>query len=245
MKKIKQLFLFTTLLSFTVLPSVKAASTCDYDTQLELQKEALNIQANYEADWYDTGEYEESEVSEEDGSGIVEYYEPQVRVGLYNLSKNLYVTVKNVNESKENTYFYEDTDNGNLSWTRDDDLSEIVNYEIKIYSNHSDCKGEELRTVSLVTPAHNEYYFEPFCEGVDAYYCEEFITTELNLTREQIESMGYQKQIEQNNTVNQEPTTNEDEKNNYIYIIIGSIIVIAIIGVASIVIIRKQRSKII
>ena len=218
---------------FLVPNLVNAASKCSSEEQIQLQKDALGVQLSYEAGMFGTGEYEVSEGDTEE----TEIEIPMVKVSLYNLTENVYVTIKGA-DIGEQTYYYEDMDNGAISWFRED-LSEIVNYEVKVYSALSSCKGEEYRNFTIVTPMINENHYQPYCNNVNEYYCDEFVTQEIKLTDKEIELLAEKEQKNEEEKPQEEP---KKDDNYAIRIGIGFLVVI---GVAAIVIIiRKQRKKI-
>jgi len=225
----------------TFFPKVHAA--CDYDTQNKLAREAANVQVSYESGMYGTGEFEESEVIDENGNPIsYEIEEAKVEAAIYNVTENLSVVVENKVTGEEQTYHYEDTDNGTIKWNLMS-FDQIMTYEIRIYANHADCSNE-LRKMDLVLPKYNYHYTMPYCIGVNSYYCQEWITTEINMSDAEVEKKGYEEQQK-----TEEIKKNEEEEKQksffekYWMYLIGSFLVI--LGVAAIVIlIKKQRSKV-
>ncbi len=240
MLNIKKTILISTLFSLFLIPSVSAA--CDYETQVTLQREAANITAKYESALYGTGEFEIAEgENSEGGHDETEIMEPKIVSSIFNLTENLYVTVENKLTGEIKEYHYKDSDNGTITWDRLD-LEDIIEYEIKVYSDHSDCSGTELNKMSLITPKFNSYSNEFYCEEIDAYYCQKFITMDINMTEEQIiEDIENKKQKESEEE--QETHEKSDFWQQYgIYIAIG----VVLIGVVtSVIIVRKQRKKII
>ena len=239
----RKIGIFLVLVSFCTCLSVNAA--CDYETQLQISREAANVTANYEIGTYKTGEYEQSEIPNEDGSeNYYEVEETEIKVNIYNITENLYVEVLNKNTKEVKTYYYKDTNEGSIQW-KNQDFGTIVEYEIKVYSNHSDCSGEELNKLSLVLPKYNSHHYMPYCIGLDTYYCKEWITQEINMTQDEIEKSGYAEQLK--NTEKKEDKS-ETEKDNfwdkYKYVIVSLVVILIIGGMAFIVIKRKQRSDV-
>ncbi len=237
MKSKKGLFILS-LLCFLFIPTIHAASTCDYETQVQLKKEAANVNGVYEAGWYGTGEFEDSEI---EGHEPIEITAPEVHVNIYNITEDLYVVIKDNLTNSEAVYYYEDTDNGTLSWIRED-IDNIVEYEVKVYSNHPDCTGEEIYKFNLKTPKYNKLSYEYYCVDQNDYYCQEFITQDVTIPAEEIQRI-YEERKESQQTIIEEESKDNFFKKYFIYIIIG---IVTLIGVAAIVMfIRKQRNKVI
>lgn len=218
-------------------------AACDYETQNRLKSEAANIRAVNEIKEIGTGSYSESEMMNEDGT--YETYEITKKVSevnIYNVTENLYVVVKNKNTNLEKKYYYKDTDNGTITWN-EDITEELVEYEIKIYSNVGDCQNTELKNTSIVLPKYNIFSMKPYCYNVDAYYCEEYVTQEINMTEEEIENRGYKYQIENQRFDETEPEK-EKKFGKYMMIIIASAIVLVIGGITILIVKRKQRSDV-
>lgn len=235
MKKYVMIFLISLL---TILNPKVTHAACDYETQIKIRQEAVNVQANYEAGWFGTGEYEESEVDDEEYESI----DPGVVVNIYNITKNIYITVENKATSEINTYYYEDTDNGSISWQRDD-VENIVEYEIKVYSNVSDCQDEELHKINLVTPKYNDYSNLYFCMGIKEYYCQEFVTQDILLNENEMQEK-YEEYLETLPMEEIPPEKEESFLKKYGIYILGGVIGIVFITVL-IIFIRRKRNRIV
>ena len=248
MKKIKTGLIFFIL--FAILfatSSVEAASTCDYATQVELSTQAYNVQATYEVRSVATGEMIEDDYPSvnEDGeleTGYIEIYRTEIVTTIYNITKNIYVTVTNDLDGTTRTYHYEDTNNGTIEILRDN-IDEIVNYEIKVYSDHEDCLDEQFgSTITLATPKYNDFSSYDVCEGLNVYYCEEYITQDLNMTYDQfIESAtALAKENEEQNN----PSDDEGSITSNIWFYIGIGVVIALVLAIIITLVIKRRGKV-
>ena len=241
MDKICQKILVFLCLFIVGVSNASAASTCDYETQVKLNSEAANIKASYEVKEIKTGRKVEADLGDEEY--IDETYQG-VEVSIYNMTEDLYLTVFNTSTSETKTYNYEDTDNGSIKLVRGEDgLEEIVTYQITIYSNHSDCKGEELKKISLATPKYNSFSADALCEGSSKYYCQEYITEDLNMTYD-----DFLKQAANNNKNDDNEDTNTDKKENFfekygIYML-GGVLVILLGVVTTVIVRKKQRSSI-
>ena len=90
--------------------------------------------------------------------------EPQIEFK----NMNVKITIMNTSTNETKTYHYEDTDNGSIKLVRGEDgLEDIVTYQITIYSNHNDCKDEELKKIneedfSFWKPKHYSLYLDGF-----------------------------------------------------------------------------------
>lgn len=241
MDKICQKILVFLYLFIVGVTNASAASTCDYETQVKLNSEAANIKASYEVKEIKTGKKIEADLGDEEY--IDETYQG-VEVSIYNMTENLYLTVMNTSTNETKTYHYEDTDNGSIKLVRGEDgLEDIVTYQITIYSNHNDCKDEELKKINLVTPKYNSFSADALCEGSSKYYCQEYVTEDLNMTYD-----DFLKQAANNNKNDGNGDTATVKDNDFfkkygIYIV-GGILVI-LLGVMTTVIVRKkQRSSV-
>uniref|UniRef100_UPI003FF02436 hypothetical protein n=1 Tax=Candidatus Ventrenecus sp. TaxID=3085654 RepID=UPI003FF02436 len=241
MDKICQKILVFLCLFIVGVSNASAASTCDYETQVKLNSEAANIKASYEVKEIKTGKKIEADLGDEEY--IDETYQG-VEVSIYNMTENLYLTVMNTSTNETKTYHYEDTDNGSIKLVRGEDgLEDIVTYQITIYSNHNDCKDEELKKINLVTPKYNSFSADALCEGSSKYYCQEYVTEDLNMTYD-----DFLKQAANNNKNDGNGDTDTVKDNDFfkkygIYIV-GGILVI-LLGVMTTVIVRKkQRSSV-
>lgn len=241
MDKICQKILVFLCLFIVGVTNASAASTCDYETQVKLNSEAANIKASYEVKEIKTGNKNENDLV--DGEPTDQTYQG-VEVSIYNMTENLYLTVMNTSTNETKTYHYEDTDNGSIKLVRGENgLEDIVTYQITIYSNHNDCKDEELKKINLVTPKYNSFSADALCEGSSKYYCQEYVTEDLNMTYD-----DFLKQAANNNKNDGNGDTDTVKDNDFfkkygIYIV-GGILVI-LLGVMTTVIVRKkQRSSV-
>jgi len=228
---------------FGIIPLVNAASTCNYETQIKLRQAANNVNVNQETGWHGTGEFEESEVEEETGNTEFEIMDVYSNVSIYNITEDIYIEITNKNDAEIKRYYYKDTKDGSISWTID--AYEITNYEIKIFSNETDCLGEEYRKIDLTTPKYNNHHGMPYCNDNKEYYCAEFITQEINMTEEQLKKRAEEDELKRNS----EERPNEEKKNkNFleiygIYIVLGITVVIVIGVCIRVLLVKMKRSK--
>lgn len=241
MDKICQKILVFLCLFIVGVSNASAASTCDYETQVKLNSEAANIKASYEVKEIVTGNKIEADLGDEEY--VDETYQG-VEVSIYNMTENLYLIITNNETNETKTYRYQDTDNGTIKLVRGEDgLEEIVTYQITVYSNHNDCKDEELKKINLVTPKYNSFSADALCDGSSKYYCQEYITEDLNMTYS-----DFLKQANSGSKNNDnKDTDSETEKSFFVkygVYMIGGILVILLGVVTTVIVRKKQRSSI-
>lgn len=249
-------FIGLILATWMLFPNVIFAA-CDYSEQVKLSSEAANVKFNYEAGVFKTGRQEEPAeyitpgTYDEEGNFIPDenFEVPLIdetviekRLHIYNITENIYVVLHNDLYNEETTYHFDDTDEGIIEWTENNDaLNERVHYTLSIFAEDTYCATSSLRKIELTTPQFNPLSLYDFCEGSSEYYCEQFSLVDINVTPEDM-MKKYQKAEESS----QEPETHEEDfmKSYGLYIILG-IVAIGVIGVIAFVIFRKtQRSAI-
>lgn len=243
----------TLLLSFQ---SVHAASTCNYQEQVELSNIASTIKSNYEIQRVIRNNQDEI-VSDVDIETAMEqnsdyYIDYVLNVHVLNLTEDVYVNISS-SVGMNQTYYYQDTSNGEISFDGGK-LNEIITYKITVFSNKLTCPGESLRTIEFVTPMRNIRAYSNDCSSIpDFEYCKEYITAPFLASDIEIEQSiasayeRYQKNLQ----------TEEEEKNKSFFekledflkenkMIIGSVIGIVIIlgALTIIVVINKRRSRV-
>lgn len=247
MKKKRYILAFSLLCILSFKLNVFAA--CDYETQVKLATEAANVNMTYEIkkeiiNIY-TGEVA-PEATEEDVDFDGDYaYQNYIYITLMNLTENIYIELTGTNGFSQN-YYYEDSENGTII-INGGIGEEIVTYKALIKSTNNECSETSLRSLELITPKKNPYSDLMACQDVKEYYCEPFVTYEIDLNEGQV----IDKAMEIKNNSNKE---NEEEKekkwweewfeNNPWFIpTVAGIIVLA--GVATtVIIIKKRRSKV-
>ena len=232
-----------------------ANAVCDYETQVQLATEASNVNTNYEISEVvvdmSTGQevtgLSDEEIDNDDNSYI---RQDKVTIYIYNLTENLKVSISGDNDY-EDVFTYQESDNGTIT-IEGGNLENVINYTIEILSANPSCVDDELRTINLTTPKENDYYYYSACDGVNEYYCQQFIDYDLNMTEAEILERANNAR---NNTGTEEEVP-EEEKNWWdnlrkyldnhpwvIYVTIGVVVVIA--GVATaVIVIKKRRSKV-
>ena len=230
----------------------RANATCDYDRQVELMTYGYNVNAMYDPKTIVTDingneieGMEESEIPDADAGQDSEYGIARVvDLEIRNIVDSIYVEVREEYLGEENfTIRDEDTDNGTYIY-RVPDTENIRNYKITVYSADPNCTGDVLNSITVTTPKFNSLYYSPACNFLsNEYYCQEFVTTDINMSLEELgeimaETMGTDASEETDNI------ENFWEKNKALIITI--LCAIGGIGVISLVIIlvRKRRRKV-
>lgn len=236
MKYLKSLLVLPFLIALNVY-----ADECSYKEQANLNKEAALIEANYEV----IKEQEPYTFEDPDGLGTTETTRTitTFKIKIYNIAENLSL---NINERIGNkagsnkVVTYADTENGVYTFTSDN-LGDIIDYTIKASALSGGCAGKTIRTMTFKKPRVNPYAGYDICKGHESVqYCEEFTTKEFEFTEAKLEEVL--KDIDKTN--NGGDTTNENGflkflKNNYIYIIVGVVVIGA--GTGAYFIYRKKR----
>ena len=252
MKKIKILSIILITL-FISNPEVKAA--CSIEEESKLTKEARNVKASFEAAQVDVSKEPgfnlPDGMTEEDIANYT-YMQDYFKIHISNLTENLYVIVKNniANDSKK--YYYSDTKDGEIVFDQMD-VDRIYNYTIEVYAtNNTECNGEKLYTVYTSTPMFNYMSYEPVCEGAEDYYaCEKWLSTPLtdldNLVN-RIEKYKESKKQDEEKEKEEEKKKGglkEFVKENKEIVIVSAICIVAIGGLVTVILVKKQRSKIV
>lgn len=236
MKYLKSLLVLPFLIALNVY-----ADECSYKEQANLNKEAALIEANNEV----IKEQEPYTFEDPDGLGTTETTRTitTFKIKIYNIAENLSL---NINERIGNkagsnkVVTYADTENGVYTFTSDN-LGDIIDYTIKASALSGGCAGKTIRTITFKKPRVNPYAGYDICKGHESVqYCEEFTTKEFEFTEVKLEEIL--KDIDKTN--NGGGTTTENGflkflKNNYIYIIVGVVVIGA--GTGAYFIYRKKR----
>ncbi len=217
---------------------------CDDKTKLEINTAASNVTVNLKMikKVIDLEGNVHPEIDEQmafiTGSGYTRAM--YVYLNAANINDKIYLRITSKDDNIDEVV---DTSNSlDGSWEYQvPDVSEIRNYEIKIYSNVDSCANEELRTINIKSPMYNLYSESRLCENSDAYYCQEYITTPIDM--DVVDLMWEKEETSKNKEEQNNAETNN--KNIVFYIGTGIVIVLAISLIVIIikVIIRKQQYK--
>ncbi len=240
--------LFVIICFFGFMTNTFAA--CDYETQVRLATEASNVNVTYEIEREiinaNTGQIA-PEATDEDVNIDSDYiYQNIIYITIMNITENIYVELIGNDGSSQSIYFNE-TNEGTLEL--DGGTGEnIITYTVNIRSNDSNCTSDILRTFEFVTPKWNPYSGLMACEGVKEYYCEPYVTYEINMTEGEVLDRASQAKKEETTTPQEEEKkdwwTEWLENNSWFIPTVIGVIVLA--GVATtVIIIKRRRSKVI
>jgi len=247
MKKIKVLVfaLIVFLLGINITYAV-----CSSEEQNNLNSLAVNVKANYEI------KYEEIKLAP--GDNYPEGLTPEERenyryknyyfnIYITNLIEELYVTVYDSVSRETTKYTYNDSENGVIT-IRQDDRNNLRNYTIKVYSSDkTNCKDKVLYTIYLSLPRYNSLSEFEVCDDIPEYYlCHEYVTFDEATADDFLGKV--EKYIADKNKGDNSNDQNDNDKNLFeeykVPIIIG-VVVIIIGGVATVIIVKRQRSRIV
>lgn len=254
MKKLR-VFIFTLALFFVSSSYVYAV--CDATETNELNSFAVNVSVDYEAI---TEEYIPDEsFNPPDGMTMDEMEDYVVTRNLFliyisNLTEDLYVTVENDVTGETQTYYYDDSENGVIT-IRQEDLTNITNYTVTVYSSDAtNCPGTELATHYLTTPMYNYLSEYDVCEGAEDFYlCYEYLAVDLVGFDDFISLVEDYKAGKVDNN-GEEIVPDEEEDNGGFFEFISDhkvavIVVCAVIVVGgvlvTVIIVKRRRSKMI
>lgn len=253
MKKMKGL-IFSIFVFLIGIPM--ASATCTAEESNKLNSLAVNVKANYEITNVQKTEFS-SEFNPPDGMDIDElenyiWYEKVIKIHVMNLTEELYIKITN-NESKEvQTFHYEDAVDGIISLEQKN-FEKIINYTITIYSSDkTNCPDSKLYTTYLTTPMYNTYSEYAICEGIEDFYlCHEYLSTSVSFDNFfELANKYKEGKIDSNGEEIKEEKEDKKSfiefiKNNKGIVITISIVIVITGGIITVIIVKKQRSKII
>lgn len=231
MKKVFSLTVFL-LTCFLFLISQTKADSCSYKEQQALNKEASNINFNYElvdkleevdnlpkGTWHNTADY---------------YY---IQILLSNIGENIYVEITNDKDDNKLTFYNSDLTDGLVTFKKE--INEVVKYKMTIYANTTNCQSK-LNTKTLIVPKFNTFYNIGDCKDIPEYkYCQKLITSTLsdNSLGEKIHTYYTNTLLKKDN----QPTKTENDYLKYILIISSSLLVLLVIFIIFRFILKKRR----
>lgn len=229
---------------------------CDSKESNRLNSLAVNVKVSYVEDKKKadmSGEFNPPDgLSEEELEGYIAYI-TYFKVYIANVTEELYVIVTNNVTKESKTYSYQDAVDGTITFDHED-LTVITNYTIDVYaSSNTECANTKLTTHYLTTPKYNSYSDSTICEGIENFYLchkylavkavgfDEFVTLAERYKKGQIDSDGSE-------IVDKEP--GKDNFFDYIKehkgIVIGTVVTVLVIGgLVTVIIVKKQRSRIV
>ena len=213
---------------------------CTYTEKAKLNEIASKVKTNYEiVEEKVTEEFIDPDTLEK---GTYETIKISFKIGIYNITKDLYITQTNSLTKESEDIFYENTKDGVYTFVSED-IENIIKYEYKIYSNLENCTGEILKNYSFTKPKINMYSQYRICQGLeDVPYCRKYITEEIKISESELASKlnEYLKE-EKPGTEPEEEGIKDFIKSNYGYIIAGVGIVAGTLGI-TIVIVKKRSA---
>lgn len=245
MKRINKLFFYILLFVFSITNVYAECSTEDMN---KIRNEAVQVKASYEKTVriMNSGEYVPPDGTPDDAElSITQTY---FKIYINNITENLYVVVHNDTTDSTQTFTYADSDNGTVTfdWYR---IVSKIDYTITVYSSsNTNCPDTKLYVINLTTPRYNYYSSDKVClNASDFYLCQEYVTVD------DVDYATLQKKVEaylagkvDNNGEEIETPGDVIETNfwdeNKTIIIIG-IVAIVIIGIGTILIIKKRGKK--
>ena len=96
--------------------------------------------------------------------------------------------------------------------------------------------GEELRTIEVKTPKYNPLFMN--CNGDESYYCQPYITTDVNVDEDEI----YTDYTNDRNPSTNNSKENESNKNNVMKLLGIGVAVVLIIAII-LMLIRYKKNK--
>ena len=241
-KTSRNFMLFIAVFFFLFVPFTSVNAACDYARQVELATYAANVNATYEISQVvlDGNNNIVPDMHPDEVDSLSEYWIVEIlTVSIYNINDGLYYVVKD-DDGTSNTYYDSDAVDGVIEF--EVDLERIHNLTIEIYSNDSNCSGQLLTTKYLTTPMYNVMADSSICFGIDAYYCQKYITTELNMTETEIREQIINDYLTEK--TDEEPEGESQTFDYRIFIIIGIVIFVIALGVAIVILIRRKRSRV-
>lgn len=235
---------------------VNAASRCDTTTTANLNREVVNIKANYEEKEREVTLTDDMQSDECLTTGnctpLIENY---FQVNILNLTENFYIEVINDVSKEKMTYTSANAVDGVVSFEWNN-LLDVTTFTIKVYSSEATgCAGEAFRTLYVTLPRLNEFYDYSVCSLLPDYYlCQKYVSfDEVDF---EVFSKGIDKKLAEmaDNSSDKDNDGNKDKwfdnttdfiKEHKVAFIAGGIILVAAISVVVVVIIRKRRREVI
>ncbi len=245
MEKLKLKRIMLVVMGSLILLINNVNAECDDKTRLEINTAASNVTADLEMvkKVIDLEGNVHPEIDEQmvhiTGSGYTEGMFAYINIA--NVNDKIFVTLNSDDDPVREVVDNQKALDG--KWQHAvPDVDMIRSYTIKVYSDVDGCKDEEIRTINLKTPMYNFYSGSRFCENNDAYYCQEYITTPIDMD---VVNLMWEKENEQKN--NEESTTQENNNTKMILTYVGiGLVIILVIGIFFIIIRRliiKHKDK--
>ncbi len=249
MRKFK-LVVVAFIFSLVLMPLVYAE--CDATESNKLSNAANNVKANFEViekEVENTDDFNPPDGLTDEELDAYVFTEKFFRIHVSNITEDIYVIVTNDVTKESKRFNFTDTENGNISF---DNMvtSDIINYSINIYSSDkTNCVNKNLRTLPLTTPMYNTLSELSLCEGIEEYYmCHEYLSVGVDFNNFEKLAEQYRKGKEK-----EEDKKNEEKnkgffgfiRKNAVLVIITSVGIIAVGGIVTVIIVKRQRSRIV
>lgn len=235
MKRYNFIVLLICFLFLLMITNVNADTKCTDKEIAGLNKTAGLVKTNYEVE--EKTKSLEGTAYEQNATTTVYSF----NITIYNLTKDIYAVINNESNYQSINVDSTNIDNGKYTFTTDD-FTNVIKYQIEIYSSLENCSGKKLRTFYFTKPKLNPYASYGIClENPNVSYCKKFITKDVNVTEEQLINA-----IEALQTTTKETSSKKSNnfitfiKNYYLYLIIGVVVLGGIITV--IIKIYKKRT---
>lgn len=246
MKKIKAVIL--SLIVF-ILGISQVSAACDLEETNKLKGLASNVKVNYEVTEIeeDPNNYDAPDIGSEEEN--VKVMKSIMNIRISNLTKELYVTVEDSLSKSKKTYNYNNAKDGIITIVQED-LTAINNYVVTVYSSsETNCANTKLFTAKLTTPYYNYYSDMAICEGIEDFYlCHNYLSVESVGFEEFIELAQKYKKGKVDKTGEELPEKPVEKKgfldfikDNKGIVIITVILVIAVGGLVTYTVIKKQK----
>lgn len=251
MKKFK-VFTLALIVFFTNTVIVNAA--CTTEEKNKLNSLGANVKASYEikTELVDPGD----EYSPPDGltEEEMENYKTPIDyfyIYISNITEELYIEITDKSTGEKTKYTYSDIADGVIT------IKKTVGYEIKNYtiivysSSKTNCPDTKLQTLYITTPAFNEFSMLQTCEGIEEFYlCHEYLTVEVSFDNfyelaEKYRAGKVDKDGDDITEPDKDKSFKEFIKENKGVIIGVTLSVILIGGLVTVIIVKRQRSRVV
>ena len=251
----KKFYLFL-LVSIFCWYNVEAA-TCSTSDLAKLQKEAANVKVNHEI-IKETVKVTKYTDDNEPTNETIDYLKKSIKLNISNITENIFIvqtekdylvldnignglaSSANIEYSNKKIINYSDSNKGIYTFTSDS-INHYIDYKFEIYSNLNNCDTFLIKTITYRQPKYNPYSEYEICkENSNIPACQEFISSDVTLTSEDISKYGGSS----SSGILTTTRTSDIKTDNNIkaYIIIGAVIIAG--GVTAYIIVEKKRKAI-
>ena len=232
MKKI-----YMILLLLLIIPAFNASAlTCSATENLNLKKEANNVEISY--DMEDLSTRKTIKV----GSNKTAFEIPRYKfnVSVYNIRDDIYVKVTNDIDRRVITIYPNVIQNGTYSFAHND-YANIYTYKLSVYSYKDECKDELIGVKKLVVPKYNPYSEYEYCKNSDEDFCKKFIKKDIGVDSDD----AFLEMLNEKNASQKEKTFKEQiiSNKNKLIIVAMSTAIVAIAVVILWQLLRRRHDK--